>query len=67
MYVCDHIMTDLTAKINNPAVQYQLAPLTEACKTIIDVIDPQQSMFDSMEHADTAINKLYALIGFSRP
>lgn len=67
MYVCDHIMTDLTTKIKNPTIQYQLAPLTEACKTIIDVVDPQQSMFESMEQADTAINQLYSLIGFSRP
>ena len=67
MYVCDHIRTDLTTKIKNPTIQYQLAPLTEACKTIIDVVDPQQSMFESMEQADTAINQLYSLIGFSRP
>lgn len=67
MYVCDHVMTDLTTKINNQTVQYKLAPLTEACKTIIDIVDPDQSMFECMEHADTAINELYSLTGFSRP
>lgn len=66
LYVCNHVIYDLSNKISNPAKLRMIQPLREAIDNMITITDPTGKQFEAMEEADKLLGKLYKLIEFSK-
>ena len=66
LYVCNHVIYDLTDKISNPAKLRLIQPLREAIDNMITVTDSTGKQFKAMEGADKLLGELYELIEFDK-